>query len=74
MLFSRAIMYAGLTVMKWLFGFTGVLLALLTVVQAMRGDVDARPEVTIPTGLAFLALAALCWYVAGRVMKSGQGG
>jgi phosphate/sulfate permease len=73
MIFSRAIMYAALTVMKWLFAFTGALLALLTVVQFVRGDLDARPAATIATGLAFLVMAGLCWLVAGRVLRSGQG-
>jgi hypothetical protein len=74
MIFSKAIMYAGLTVMKWLFGFTGGLLFLLTVVQFVRGDADARPLSTILTGLAFVALAVLCHAVAARIMGQGQQG
>ncbi len=73
MIFSRAMMYAGLTVMKWLFGFTGALLALLTVVQFLRGDADARPLVTIATGFGFLAVGVVCHAAAARVMRSGQG-
>lgn len=72
MLFSRAILFAALTVMTWLFGFTGSLLALLTLVQAVRGDIDARPEITLPTGVVFLLLALLCRYVAARIMAGPQ--
>jgi phosphate/sulfate permease len=68
-IFSRAIMYAGLTVLKWLFGFTGLLLAALTVVQAMRGDLDARPLMTTITGLGFVGVAVVCHLVATRMMK-----
>lgn len=66
--FSRALMYAGLTVLTWLFLFTGALLLLLTVVQALRGDADARPLVTILSGLVFVALAIATRWGARRAV------
>lgn len=62
---------ACLTVMKAMCWFTGVLLLLLTVVQYVRGDVDARPEVTIITGLVFVAIGVACSWGARRFQNAG---
>jgi hypothetical protein len=56
MLFARAMAVACLTVMRALCWFTATLLLLLTLIQFVRGDVDARPTVTILTALAFAGI------------------
>ena len=68
MIFSRAIAYAGLTVLFWLFAFTAVLFALLTLVQFWRGDADAVPLTTISGSLVFLGMAGLARWGAARFM------
>jgi ABC-type transport system involved in cytochrome bd biosynthesis fused ATPase/permease subunit len=55
MLFARSMAMACLTVLKAMCWFTGALLLALTIVQYVRGDADARPYVTIATGVAFMA-------------------
>jgi phosphate/sulfate permease len=66
MIFARSMAMACLTVMKAMCWFTGALLLLLTVVQYVRGDVDARPYVTITTGLVFVALGLAASWGARR--------
>lgn len=56
MAFARAMAIACLTVMKGLCWFTGGLLLLLTAVQFVRGDIDARPVLTIVTGAVFVGI------------------
>jgi hypothetical protein len=68
MLFSRAIAYAALTVMFWMFLLVSVLFAALTLVQHLRGDADAVPVTTIGGALVFLTLAAAARWGAGRFM------
>jgi len=63
---------ACLTVMKTLCWFTGALLLLLTVVQYVRGDADARPFVTITTGLIFAALGIASAWGAKRFMAKAD--
>jgi hypothetical protein len=67
-IFSRALMMAGLTALGWLLLFTGALMLLLTLVQYVRGDIDARPLVTLAGGILFAALGYGCRLVARRVM------
>ncbi len=66
--FSRALMYAALTVLAWLFMLTGVLLVLLTAMQAIRGDADARPMVTILSAVLFVGLARAAHWGAQRAV------
>ncbi|MGL4439369.1 MAG: hypothetical protein ACRCUE_08865 [Bosea sp. (in: a-proteobacteria)] len=56
MIFARSMAIACLTVMKAMCWFTGSLLLLLTVVQYVRGDVDAQPYTTVITGVVFIAI------------------
>jgi hypothetical protein len=65
-------MYAGLTVLAWLFMATGALLALLTAVQALRGDADARPMVTILSALLFIGLALAARWGARRAVPPAE--
>ncbi len=62
--------FAALTVLKWLFAFTAALFALLTLVQALRGDADAVPQVTIAGAVVFIALAAACRWAAARFIEA----
>ena len=54
--FARSMAIACLTVMRALCWITGGLLLLLTLVQVLRGDIDARPVMTLSSGLVFVAL------------------
>ncbi|MCU0832761.1 MAG: hypothetical protein MUC58_14885 [Rhizobiaceae bacterium] len=51
--FARSMAIACLTVMRALCWITGGLLLLLTLVQFVRGDADARPVMTLVSGLVF---------------------
>jgi hypothetical protein len=68
MIFSRALMMAGLTVIGWLFVFTGALMLLVTAVQFVRGDVDARPLVTLLGGVLFAGLGYGCRLASRRII------
>lgn len=69
MLFSRAVLIACLTVFRAMLWLTGGLLLALTVVQALRGDPDRRPEVTAPLGVAMIGAGLLCRMISRRVEK-----
>jgi hypothetical protein len=70
--FARAMAIACLTVMKALLWFIGGLLLVLTVVQYVRGDVDARPLVTILTGAGFVAAGFLAGFAASWFQRAGE--
>jgi hypothetical protein len=70
MIFARSVAVACLTVMKALCLFTGVLLLALTVVQYVRGDADARPYVTIATGLVFAGIGFASGWGAKRFQRA----
>lgn len=70
MLFARSVAVACLTVMKALCWFTGALLLLLTLVQYVRGDVDARPDVTTMTGSVFVVVGIACGWFSRRFQVS----
>jgi hypothetical protein len=72
--FARAVAYACLTVLKALFWFIGALLVLLTVVQHVRGDVDARPLVTLLTAAMFVGLGFISAFGASWFKRGGAGG
>lgn len=71
--FSTVALIAAFEGLKWLFGATAGLLAILTVVQAIRGDADAQPITTLSLMLAFAAGAWLCRWIAGRIERSAGG-
>ncbi|WP_406853818.1 hypothetical protein ABEG18_14755 [Alsobacter sp. KACC 23698] len=64
-MFSTAVAFACLVVLRWLFWATAALLVVLLVVQFLRGDADARP---LATAAMAAAMAALGWIfgAAGR--------
>ncbi|MFY8038373.1 MAG: hypothetical protein ACOVN4_01730 [Bosea sp. (in: a-proteobacteria)] len=64
--FARSMAIACLTVMRALCWITGGLLVLLTLVQFVRGDLDARPVMTMSSGLVFVALALAASWGARR--------
>ncbi len=70
MIFARAMAIACLTVMKVMCWFTGVLLVALTVVQFMRGEVDARPVVTLASAALFIAIGFGAAWGAVRFQKA----
>jgi hypothetical protein len=72
-IFARAMAVACLTVMKALLWFTGALLLLLTIVQHFRGDVYARPMVTMMTGLVAAGLGFACAFAAKWFQSQGSG-
>ena len=74
MIFARAMAMACLTVMKAMCWFTGALLLLLTLVQSMRGEVDARPMVTLTAGAVFIALGFASAWGARRFMAKAEQG
>ena len=57
---------ACLTVMRALCWITGGLLVLLTLVQFIRSEVEARPVMTLSTGLVFVALGLAAGWGARR--------
>jgi hypothetical protein len=65
--FSAAVLIAAFEGLKWLLGLTSGLFVLLTVVQAVRGDADARPVTTVAMAVAFAAAALLCRWLGARV-------
>jgi hypothetical protein len=72
MVFARAMAVACLTVMKALLWFIGGLLLVLTVVQHFRGDADARPLVTVLTGMGFVAAGFVAGFAASWFQRAGQ--
>ncbi len=61
MIFARAMAIACLTVMKVMCWFVGALLVVLTLTQFVRGEVDAKPVVTVVSAAVFVVLG----FVAG---------
>ncbi len=70
--FSTAVLIAAFEGLKWLFGATAGLLALLTVVQAIRGDADAQPLTTISLMALFAAGALLCRWIARWIEEQAR--
>jgi hypothetical protein len=64
--FARSMAIACLTVTRALCWITGGLLLLLTLVQFVRGDIDARPVMTLSSGLVFVALGLAASWGARR--------
>ncbi|WP_460451607.1 hypothetical protein [Alsobacter sp. SYSU BS001988] len=64
-MFSTVVASACLTVLRWLLWFTAGLLVVLLVVQAVRGDADARPVATVAMAAGFVLLGWI-FGVAGR--------
>jgi len=71
--FSTAVLIAAFEGLKWLFAATAGLLALLTAVQALRGDADAQPATTLILMVAFAAGALLCRWLAGWIVRQAGG-
>lgn len=74
MILSRAIAYAGLTVLKWLCLFTSALAAAVTLWQWLDANPEAQPVTTIATTIIFLVLGLASHWGADRFMRMGQGG
>ncbi|MCO4054383.1 MAG: hypothetical protein HEQ16_10115 [Bosea sp.] len=72
MLFARAMAMACLTVMRALCWFTAALLVLLTVLQFVRGDIDARPYVTMLSALAFAGIGLASGWGAHRFEQRAE--
>jgi hypothetical protein len=72
MLFARAMAVACLTVMRLLLWFIGALLLVLTLVQHFRGDVDARPMITLLSGVGFVALGFISGFAANWFQRGGR--
>lgn len=70
MRFSAAILAASFSVMKWLLGAVAALLVILTVTQWFRGDVDARPGLSLALALGFAVLAVLSAYTGRKLEKA----
>jgi divalent metal cation (Fe/Co/Zn/Cd) transporter len=64
--FARAMAMACLSVMQALFWFIAALLLVLTVVQALRGDVDRQPSKTMALGAGFAVAGLVCRYASKR--------
>jgi hypothetical protein len=73
MIFARSMAVACLTVMKALCFFTAALLLALTVVQYLRGDLDARPAATVGAGLFFVGIAYASAWGARRFQQADPG-
>lgn len=73
MIFSRALAYAALTVLKWLFLFTSALAAAATLWQWLDGNPEAVPRTTITVSVIFGALGLGASWAADRFMRMGHG-
>ena len=71
MIFSRAILIACLTVFRALLWLTGAMLLALTVVQAVRGDIDRQPLMTLGLGVAMIVAGFICRAVVKRLETNG---
>ena len=72
MIFARAMAIACLTVMKVMCWFVGALLVVLTAVQFMRGEIDARPMVTLGSALVFAALGAGSGWIGAKFQAAAK--
>ena len=66
MIIARATAVACFTALKWMLLAIAVLLVLLTIVQALRGDVDAQPVTTMIGGMVSAVAGLACDWVARR--------
>lgn len=64
---SRVILSACLTVFQALLWLTAGLCLALTVVQALRGDVDRQPAMTLGLGAGMAAAGLACRMIRRRV-------
>jgi uncharacterized membrane protein YidH (DUF202 family) len=72
MIIARAMAMACLTALKFMAYGVGGLLLVLTIVQALRGDADAQPMMTL-MGAVIAVLAGLaCGWGARRFEKIGR--
>lgn len=61
---------ACLEALKWLFWITAGLLAVMIVVQGLRGDAHARPLASAVLGLGFAAAGLACGWLAARLRRA----
>jgi hypothetical protein len=66
MIIARVAAIACFTALKWMLLAIAMLLVLLTIVQALRGDADAQPVTTIIGGIASAMAGLACHWVARR--------
>jgi len=69
--FPRVLLSAGFSLMKWLFFITAALLAILVVMQQVRGDAEAAPMelgvlALVMAGLGWVSSKASGWFVPGQ--------
>jgi ABC-type transport system involved in cytochrome bd biosynthesis fused ATPase/permease subunit len=69
---ARTLAHACLTVLSALFWLTSALFLALTALQAFRGDVLARPGVTLTGAVAFALLAIASRWLRGRIERWAQ--
>ncbi len=66
MIIARAMAMACFTALKWMLLAIAILLVALTIVQLLRGDVDAQPATTLTGGLASAVAGLACHWTARR--------
>jgi hypothetical protein len=71
--FVAAIMIAAFEALKWLLWATAALLALLIVVQALRGDETARPGLNVILCLGFAGAGLASGWAARKVEAYAKG-
>ncbi|QLP98224.1 MAG: hypothetical protein HZY79_13800 [Rhodoblastus sp.] len=71
--FSTVVLIAAFDGLKWLFAVTAGLLALLTAVQAWRGDADAKPATTLTLMILFAVGALLCRWLGRWLERQTRG-
>ncbi len=66
MIFARSVAVACLTVMRALCWLTGGLLVVLTLVQTIRGEAEARPMLLLAAAAVFGAMALGSGWIRSR--------